>query len=105
MMYLRIESQKKSNPTVIIIPHLTDRATKISYIDILNYSWIRFIPLLDPQVHHLDMKSEKNFAILSFIAEIIATLLSLFVTQSVGWGMIITVGFDSFHFPILRYII
>ncbi len=39
-----------------------------------NYSRIRFLLALDPQVHRLDIESEKNFVIPLSIAEIIATL-------------------------------
>ncbi len=74
-------------------------------MDVLNYSWIESISLPDPQRRHVDIESRKNFVIPLSIAEIIAILLSLFVTQSVISTFLITVGFEFFQLSILNNII
>ncbi len=46
-----------------------------------NYSRIRFLLALDPQVHHLDIESEKNFVIPLSIAERISIMFIVFPTD------------------------
>ncbi len=74
MVYLKIGKWNESNPTVIKNVDITDLRCPISWMGDDNYSRIRILLTLDPQVHHLDIESEKNFVIPLFIAERISIM-------------------------------
>ncbi len=73
-MSSRIGKWNGSNPTVIKNVHITHSYCLISCMNVLNYSWIRILSTFDPQPHHLDIESRKNFVIPLSIAEIISIM-------------------------------